>query len=156
EVGDAGSDLFSAQIATGAGQLASITGSLSNGAVPDFEDLYVIRIANPLTFSLTVEPGFNVQMFLFNITVNHQVFGLLANDDISEENAGARLLAAATDGTGVMVTTPGDYLLAITGFNNDPLSATGAIFNQLVTTEISGPDGPGGFNAFTGWSGGGA
>jgi uncharacterized protein (TIGR03382 family) len=53
----------------------------------------------------------------------------------------------------VIVALPGDYMIGVTGFNRDPVSQTGAIFSAASLTEVSGPDGPGGFNHHTGWTG---
>jgi hypothetical protein len=87
----------------------------------------------------------------------NNAFGLLGNDEIPLAPAGpSRLQPPATDGTGQVIPGPGLYLIAITGFNNDPTSAGGAIFNQALRTEVSGPDGPGGAQPHTAWTGDGA
>ena len=161
EIGDAGSFLGTAQAPTGIGgaNLNSISGHLTGGFFQgpgDFEDMYIIRITDPATFSCTVgTANFNSQLFLFNITLPGAAYGLLANDDQSGSDNRPRMTNVATDGTGLVVDLPGDYLLAITGFNNDPLSSTGPIFNQASLTEVSGPDGIGGFNRHIAWQGGG-
>ncbi|MCA9290868.1 MAG: hypothetical protein KDA25_07055 [Phycisphaerales bacterium] len=150
---DAGSFPFSAQPVAIAGFLGSIRGCLSSGplAGADFEDMYVIQIVDPAGFSAqTVAPNstFNTQLWLFSIDGT----GLLANDDVSVGDPLSRLLPMSNDGSGAQVSVPGNYLLAITGFNNDPSSDEGPIFNVPDQTEISGPDGPGGLSPITAWN----
>lgn len=156
EKGDAGPDGRTAQVpirGDGVLRLESIAGIIG-GRADDFEDMYVIRILEPTTFSIApVEANFNPVLYLFHMTVNVEALGLLANDDATEQNPLPRLVAMATDGTNAMVTAPGDYLLAIAGLGRVPISATGAIFDIESPTEISGADGPGGFNVLTGWTG---
>ncbi len=162
ERGDAGSSPLTAQapFLNGGTALNSISGNLSGPpsgrGVGDFEDMYYIGISDPTAFHITlINADFNPQFFLFNVTLANQAYGLLANDDTSLENTLPTLVSHATDATGVVITAPGDYLLAITGYGDQPLSITGLIFNQASPTEISGPDGVGGFNPLAGWTGGG-
>lgn len=156
EVGDAGSSLLTAQRPTlppGVTELQTISGNLDPTAA-DFEDLYIIDISQPVMFSMTTGIStFNPVLYMFNITVNDEAFGLLANDDQAAGNPIPRLLPAATDGTGAMINEPGLYLIAITGAGRFPLSSTGAIFIFANATEISGADGPGGINPHAGWAG---
>lgn len=158
EVGDAGSDVPSAQVPLrpiGVTSLGSISGSLAFGfGVSDYEDLYYFSVLDPGSFSIAPSfATFNPVLYLFNLTVNNEALGLLANDDMSEESNLPRLVSMSDDGTGVMVTQPGDYLLAITGAGRYPVSRTGPIFNLASPLEISGPDGPGGLNPLEGWAG---
>lgn len=163
EKGDAGSTLGTAQVpvAPGAGVLTlrTISGSLqgSRGGSSDFEDLYYFRVTNASGFRIRpITSNFNAVLYLFNVTVNFEGLGLLANDNENVESFLPQLLPAATDGTGVLLTTPGNYVLAIAGSGRVPVSRTGAIFNFASPTEISGPDGPGGLNPLQGWTGDGA
>ena len=158
EQGDAGSAILTAQKPerpVGAQSLQSVAGSLASGFnQPDYEDLYYIRIMNPGTFSIRpVFADFNVVLYLFNITVNGEGYGLLGNDNESPTSNLPKLTAFSTDGTGVQVSVPGDYVLAVTGFGRTPVSRNGPIFNLASPTEISGPDGPGGFNPLMDWTG---
>jgi hypothetical protein len=59
----------------------------------------------------------------------------------------------STDGTDIEITEPGLYLLAITVTPRQPVSENGAIFYFPTsdTTEVSGPDGPGGADEITDW-----
>lgn len=164
EIGDAGSTLSTAQRVVGVGQLSRIVGTLSTSGigvgdraaatgVDDFEDMYLIRIEVPSTFSFEVgSAAFNAQLFLFNITLPGEAFGLLASDDTAMSNA-PLLTSPATDGTGAQVVLPGLYAVAISGFGRVPVSQSGPIFHFATPTEISGPDGPGGLNPLAGWTG---
>ncbi|MGE3106751.1 MAG: hypothetical protein AB7G11_14845 [Phycisphaerales bacterium] len=158
EIGDAGSAVNTAQIPLrpiGATSLFSIEGVLATGVLGnDYEDLYFFRVVDPAQFSVTVATAdFNAVMYLFDITVNNELYGRLGNDNMSAESVLPRLTSAATDGTGVQITQPGDYLIAITGAGRVPVSRTGAIFNLGSATEISGPDGVGGLNPLSDWTG---
>lgn len=154
EIGDAGSLVSEAQAVVGVGQLNSIQGTLSNSlGAPDYEDMYLIEILSPTTFFFDLSAAqFDTRVFLFNVTLAGEAFGLLANDDT---NAGTTsfLTGLATDGSGAKVTQPGVYAIAITGQGRYPVSRTGPIFVFQSSTEISGPDGPGGINPHEGWDG---
>jgi len=158
ELGDAGSTIGSAQVPTrpfGAPALTSIAGSLSEGFItPDYEDLYLIRVTDPGAFAIRpLSADFNVVLYLFNITINGEGYGLLANNDESATSTLLKLTGSSTDGTGVILTFPGDYVLAVTGLGRMPSSRTGAMFNFASNTEISGADGPGGLNPLSSWTG---
>ncbi|QOI99308.1 MAG: hypothetical protein HRU70_01905 [Phycisphaeraceae bacterium] len=155
EVDDAGSFTRDAQAVVGVGSLRTIFGSLSSGAgIPDFEDMYLIRITDPLNFRFEIRnANFNPTLWLFNVTRADEGFGLLANDDESIDSLFPRLDRAATDGSGAAVTNAGIYAIAITASGRAPTSRSGLIFNLLSSTEISGPDGPGGINPHDGWTG---
>lgn len=159
ESGDAGSSVSSAQIpiGTSGAPINSISGVLTgNGLLPDFEDCYMIKIINPAAFSMrAVGANFNARLYLFNVTIAGAGYGLLDNDDQTGTNNLPLVNPLSTDGTNVHVTVPGDYMIAITGSSRHADSLTGHIYFHEIPTEISGPDGPGGFNALTGWSGAG-
>jgi hypothetical protein len=158
EVGDAGSFFGSAQITSGtSANLTTIYGSLSAGfGAGDYEDMYIIRIIDPANFSMRIDTtDFNAQLFLFNITLPLGAYGLLSNDDRSASDTRPLLGNMATDATGAKVALPGDYAIAVSGFNNDPLSSTGLIFGPATTFEVSGADGPGGLNHHIAWTGSG-
>ena len=50
----------------------------------------------------------------------------------------------------------GDYLLAISGYNYDPVSAGGLIWNNTPFGTERAPDGPGAGGAVNGWTGAGS
>lgn len=151
---DAGSVLSSAQLTRGEGSIRTIQGTLTGallGPGGDLEDMYIVRIAEPTTFTFSLaSANFNSALYLFNISQANEAFGLLGADD-SGESQGAVLTSIATDGSGAQVTNPGIYALVITFSGNRAQSRTGDIFTFDGTTEISGPDGPGGTNPHEGW-----
>jgi hypothetical protein len=153
ERGDAGSTLSTAQVTAGVGTIRSIIGTLQpadrgNG---DLEDLYLIRIAQPTTFSFSISAAnFSPTLYLFNISLAGEAFGLLGK---RADGAGAITLGGtATDGTGAQVTQPGVYMLCVTYEGNVPRSRTGNIFNFTTEGETSGPDGAGGLNPIENWT----
>lgn len=122
-----------------------------SGPAGDFEDMFLIRIDDPAGFSATTDATFGVfgtdfdtQLFLFSYTGR----GKLANDNETTFSAGKSAIPA-----GSLTSGPGLYYLAISGLGNDPLSAGGSIFTLSPPTEVSGPDGPGGADPITGWTG---
>lgn len=167
EQGDAGSLPQGAQTTTGTGSVTKIRGSLvgdtgaSIGPAPsDFHDMYVINIADPANFTATtvVRPDgpteFDTRLFLFQLNGT----GLLGNNDTfiiglgKGGGAGSILTNSSTDGTNVVITEPGLYLLAITNVAEQPYSGDfDFIFNFASSFEISGPDGPGGGSPIVNW-----
>ena len=175
ETCDAGSVPATAQAVTVVGQVKSIRGQLApcpalGVGVPDFEDMYLIRIQQPAIFCArtisgtedtdccggSIDPhhgtNFNTQLWLFRA----DGIGRLGNDNQSPfiPPGLSGFQNASNDGTGIVITTPGLYYIAVSGGpNRDPVSQAGLIFNQLATFEISGPDGPGGTLPINGWIG---
>jgi MYXO-CTERM domain-containing protein len=154
EHGDAGSLVSTAQITFGTGQLDSISGGLTGGArAGDFEDVYLIRVTDPLLFSIQSGSGdFDPVLWIFNVSQANQAFGLLANDNTPTSNF-PHLTAFATDGTGAALTKPGVYAVAVSGAGRYPVSNGGAIYFFANSTEVSGADGPGGILPHIGWAG---
>lgn len=155
EEGDAGSVAGNAQIPTGTGEIRTLTGRLGlRGGVFDFEDMYYLGVEDPGQFMLTItNANFDAQLYVFHITETGAALGLLANDNRDAETTIPQLVGVATDGTGVVLDLPGDYLVAVAGRGRVPVSATGSIFTFETSTEISGADGPGGLNRHIGWEG---
>ncbi len=154
EHNDAGSNLGTAQQTLGVGMINSISGTLGGSSLaPDFEDMYLIRVLDPLTFSMSVVGAdFDAQIFVFNVTLAGEAFGLLANDNTAAGNMPV-VTHLSTDGTGAKLGLAGVYAIAISGAGRVPISRTGPIFNFASPTEISGPDGPGGLNPHEDWTG---
>lgn len=147
EVGDAGSTIAGAQLindGTTADPVTSITGSIGGSGDAD---VYGIFISNPAAFSATTVGTAgslgDTQLFLFNSAG----LGVVTNDDAAA--GGLRSDIPAANG---FVTTPGLYYLAISTFNNDPLSASGFIFPNSFSG-VNGPTGPGGGSPLTGFDG---
>lgn len=96
---DAGSLPGDAQFTQGEGSLSTITGVLGGagaaaGGLDDFEDMYVIRIDEPMSFTATTAfpPGFaefDSRLYLFEVSG----LGLLGNEDTST-GLSARLIAS--------------------------------------------------------------
>lgn len=154
EGGDAGSMLASAQPTFGVGQIHSISGTLSGSLLlPDFEDMYLIKVTDPSIFQMKIiGADFDAQLWVFNVTLPGEAFGLLGNDNTILGNAPV-LGPLATDGTGAKISLPGVYAIAISGAGRVPVSQNGPIYNFVSPTEVSGPDGPGGFLPLSGWTG---
>lgn len=157
---DAGSTIgFAQPILATSTQITTIVGRLDSGfdpnalGVPDLEDMYLLQILDPNTFSFNlVGANFDAQLWLFNVTFPGEAFGLLANND-TPFSINPVLTRPATDLTGADVRFPGVYAIAISGLGRLPVSSTGQIFNFASPTEISGPDGPGGLTPHIGWTG---
>lgn len=146
--GDAGSLPASAQVASGAGPLAAITGQTGAEGITDFEDMYLIRIVDPVNFTATTvgtgtSNAFDTQLWLFDSNGR----GLLANDDDASQSGMAEedhstIPFMATDATGQTIPGVGVYYLAISGKDDDAECSVGnEMFAVAVDTEVSGPDG---------------
>lgn len=123
EIGDAPGMLPGQSVTGGANPLTAINGTISGG----FDaDVFRIFISSPATFSATTCCGFtsgslqNTQLFLFTPTG----FGILANDDFNGD-------FAALLGNLIPSLAPGEYLLAITGSDLDPIGNFGEIFPDV-------------------------
>lgn len=167
---DAGSFTSVAQIPIGIGSLGLIIGNLT-GPSPtpgfrgpgDFEDMYLIKITDPLVFCASTDPAdgglatFNTELFLFTGPKHPDGpgLGMFANDDNpGAANNESRITGFVTDASlGPAFIAGLDYYLAITGFSDVPQAGGLNIFNQALTTEISGPDGLGGAFPINNWSG---
>lgn len=116
EIGDAGNFPGTAQLV--AGGTDTIIGTI--GTLDD-EDLYRVTITDFSLFSATVsgntgDPLTDSQLFLFDLNGA----GLAHNDDISTVNRQAALPVGNALYSGL---TPGEYLIGITAWNNDPYYA---------------------------------
>ncbi len=154
ETTDAGSTLSTAQAVLGVGQLNTINGRLGGArSGEDLEDMYLIRVTTPGTFKFELlNSEFDSSLYLFNITLGNEAFGLLGNLE-TIDGVNAVLTSVSTDGTGAQISTPGIYALAITSSGRIPVSANGSIFNFTTLGETSGADGVGGLLPHIGWTG---
>lgn len=164
EMGEAGSLPGNAQPVSGSGgPVTVISGRLSGAGlgpagVGDFQDMYLIKIedVNAFRASTLIEfdgfAEFDAQLFLFQPD-GPDAFARLANQDATVGTTDPLLLPFSTDGTGVQLSGPGLYYLAISGQPSAPLSMSGPMFQFDLTTEVSGPDGNGGFDPVDGWTG---
>ena len=141
EGGDAGA--LPAGAASCLGAIDQIQGQFGGGMM--HADMYQISIPAGGGFSATTVGGanFDTQLFLFNAAG----FGIAANDD----STGGR--STLPLGNALLSSLPGGiYYLAITHFDNDPLSAGGLIFPSTPFNGVFGPTGSGGGSPINGWS----
>lgn len=143
---DAAETPGTAQIAYGTGSMTAIRGVVSGTDA----DVYAIRIPDFSQFSATTvggaSNGADTQLFLFTSSG----VGIACNDDTGSASQSTLPLGSALySGYG-----PGTYLLAISRFNHDPVSASGLIFPDTPTNGVYGPTGPGGGSPLLGWAGG--
>jgi hypothetical protein len=149
---EAGDSLATAGVVTG-GPASSIAGSLlsfgSCASTANDVDMYLIRICDPATFSATTVGGttMDTQLFLFDSAG----LGVVLDDDCP-----AGTLQSCLGSTIVGTRPLGNYYLAISGDNQDPLDAGGALIwaNTPFNVERA-PDGPGAANALASWDTGG-
>ena len=147
EVGDAGALPDTAQVPVGVGSLTSISGVIGPLSFTD-ADMYRFHIPVPGAFSATtVGTGgtlIDTQLFLFDLAGR----GVYGRDD----NPGTPRTTLPS-GSPLGPQAAGDYFLAITGFNLDPVSAGGLIFPNSPKTMLFGPTGPGGGSPISGYTG---
>ncbi len=151
ESGDAGDGFIDApQVVMGSGPLTAISGSTDAGA-GDHTDAYVIRITDPANFYATTEEAFDANAFadfdtrlwLFDMAGNP----IVGNDDWPGGSPFRSLItdAASWPGPGAVndnppPITPGEYVLVISGFSNDPEDVNG---NDLINLgDFSALNGP--------------
>ena len=142
EPGDAGGFLASA--ASCLGTVDQIQGQFGGGN--PHADMYQITIAPGGGFSATTVGGavWDTQLFLFDAAG----LGIAANDDSAAGQQSTLPL-----GNPLLASLPGGiYYLAISHFDNDPLSPGGLIFPIALATDVIGPTGPGGGLAINDWS----
>lgn len=140
EVGDAGNLPGSAQAVV---NQSIIRGSLSENGD---EDMYRITISNPGSFSALVvgfgnTPLLDSQLFLFNLDGT----GIAHNDDINFQ--GGMPLSHFPVGNALYSgLTPGDYLIAISGWDDDAKWNLGENAADYVFVNDPGTDGSGNGN----------
>jgi hypothetical protein len=112
-------------------------------------DMYVICITDPANFSASTVglAGFDTQLWLFRCDGT----GVVHNDD----SGGAQ--SRIDNSTGCLNgLQAGTYLLAITGYNQDPVDSGGnLLWNNSPFGAVRCPDGPGAANPMVGWTGSG-
>ena len=144
EAGDAGELPGTAQVPAGSGSLDAISGAITPAADAD---MYQVCLTGGGTFSATTGPPgshtFDTQLFLFDAAGN----GVYANDDSLGIGLGSLLPA----GHALTPATAGTYYLAVSAWDNDPVSAGGLIFPNTFN-DVDGPTGPGGALAISGWT----
>ena len=146
--GDAGSLPSTAQPAFGVGSLGTIIGQTGlEGEITDFQDMYIIRIVDPVNFTASTVGNalFDTQLWLFSADGR----GLLANDDDFDSGTLQSLIPFSSDDMSGQTIPLGEatYFLAISGFNDDarcdpdPPTPDNEMFFIANDNEVSGPDG---------------
>lgn len=140
---DAGDLPDTAAIAnTQTGALTSIRGTIATNDV----DMYLIDVCDAASFSASTVGGATIdtQLFLFNPDGT----GVVVNDDVV---GGTPLQSTITN---AFVTQNGQYLLAVTGYNRDPVDSSAALIwlNEPFRSERA-PDGPAASNPVAAWTG---
>jgi hypothetical protein len=142
EVGDAGELPATHQEPAGTGPLLAIEGEVSN--LRD-SDLYCIFIRDPASFSASTINAFgtlvDTQISLFRL----DGIGIAMNDD----GGGTELRAELT---GIPGLTQGEYLLGVSAFDRDPMSADGLIFDNTPFVALQLPIAPGGNKPLSQWT----
>lgn len=140
EQGDAGDLPATAQVPAGAGALTTIAGTI----VANDADMYCINITDTAAFFAETCAGANydTQLFLFR----SNGLGINMNDDSCSVQS--RMAAAAVGCANFQ--GPGQYLLAISRYNRDPIDAAAALLWAAGTGEHCA-DGPGAANVIAGW-----
>jgi hypothetical protein len=142
EQGDAGSILMSAQVVKGIGPVSSIRGQVDQ---PEDEDMFRICITGGKSFSAATVEGavFDTQLFLFD----RRGRGVFANDD-----SVGTLQSTLPAGDSLTPQAGGKHYLAISSYNNDPVSTRGLIFPSAPFGDVFGPTGPGGQLPVSDWT----
>ncbi len=145
EVGDAPDTVAGALAAGSLPTLTQIRGNIESGTDAD---VFLITLAVSGRFSATTNNGLgsigtgDTQLFLFDSSGH----GILANDDDGGANGGFKSTLPPTQ------LAAGNYLLAISTYNNDPFSSGALIFPNSPFTGVFGPVNAG---ALTSWGGSG-
>lgn len=139
--GDAGDLPGTAQVTMGVGALTMITGDHPANDV----DMFAINIVSPGSFSASTIglTTMDTQLFLFDSTG----MGVTMDDDDPSGVGGFQSII-----TGVFVSAPGLYYLAISNYNADPSSVGGLIWNNTPFDVERAPDGPGAGSPVISWS----
>jgi len=130
----------------GTGSLDAITGRIES--TPDDVDMFAIKIPDLSLFSATtVSPGTAVvdpSLFLFDSSE----MGVAANGDEGPTTQSTIPAGSLTGGGGM-------YYLALSLWDDKPISPSGEIFPDLFTFssngEVVGPSGPGGGQPISDW-----
>jgi hypothetical protein len=146
ETGDAGNLPGTAQIPQGSGPLLGIAGVLDPGDA----DMYKISICDAANWSATTVGGaaFDTQLFLFDSTGHG-----LSSDDDDPLGTGGTLSRLSSQ----FVPSNGDYYLALSGYDMDPIGDTsgGEIWLDTPYNVERRPDGAAAGEGVGGWDGSG-
>jgi hypothetical protein len=130
QVDDAGETLATAKPIDGVGPVTSISGILTSNDA----DLFRIYICDPANFSASTVGGTTLDSQLFLFAADGT--GVVMNDDEGVTNGASQSTITSEH---VASRPAGEYYLAITAYNKDPLdSSNAAIFPNSSTTSCFG------------------
>jgi hypothetical protein len=137
---DAGELPATAALPSGTGGLYRIEGTFTSSDV----DMYAIQICDHANFLATTvgQTTANTQLFLFN----QSGMGVASNDD---EVGGTSTQSKITS---QFVPSNGNYYLAVSVFNRDPMSAGGSIFGTPASRSEVAATGPGAASPVSAWT----
>ncbi|MFN9076353.1 MAG: hypothetical protein ACK5WD_06750 [bacterium] len=141
---DAGASVLGAQEIVSGGSILQIVGSVGPGSLlggADSADMYLVRITQPTTLSISTAGGdrggfasFDSALFLFRAVQSangtYSAEALLANNDADDGANGSFIGSAANDGSGFSITESGLYYIMITTAGLTPQSASGSALWQ--------------------------
>lgn len=129
---DAGSTVNTSKKLNGSGQLSLLSGSLSGDSrgQGDYQDVYQILISDVEAFKLNflgTEGGFDTMLWLFD----EDGRALLGNNDslIDGKPSPLSFLRNESSDGSFQLQNPGKYYIAISGFNSQPVSKLGSMFD---------------------------
>ena len=145
-----------AQVTRGGDLLDTIIGSTGGS---DLRDAYCIKIVDPSKFLATTDPAtapgasgdFDTRLFLFR----PDGAPLLANDNTPPSGAPflSTVTGVATDGSGSVLSKPGEYVLIVGGFSDHPLDAASTDLFVLSPFDVVAAPNPSA-GSFNHWQGG--
>ncbi|MDZ4752944.1 MAG: DVUA0089 family protein [Phycisphaerae bacterium] len=138
---DAGSTIGTAQVINVAGGLQTISGRLTGTAFTlgsDFQDVYQFAITDPMQFLIDLTGGgkngngsfanFDACLWLFS----EDGTPLLGNNDAFPGSNGPMLTNMSNGGFEVLISKPGIYYLAISGFASEPVNQGEPLWPSVV------------------------
>lgn len=131
-----------AQITRGPGELSLITGATSIQADP--RNAYCIKITDPANFVATTDNSintaantdFDTRLYLFDKKGQPVLF----NDDTSAITTApfpSTLTGVTNDGSGFVLTQPGEYILVVAGFPDKPLDNIASNLFNIGNTSVN-------------------
>jgi hypothetical protein len=147
---DAGQTLATAQTPAAANsEVRVITGVFG----VDDVDIYKVSVCDPQAFMATTRfsnPLLDTQLFLFKDNGR----GVIMNDEVPVGLPGANSHASTL--TGELIPASGNYFLAISRWDVDPMTASGTIWSDDPPNTVRAPDGTDPTGALASWTGSGA
>jgi len=142
--GDAGDLPGTVQVTNGSGSLVTITGNIANGSDVD---AFLIQIKDAENLYIEVlDTNFDPQTFLFDPAG----VGIVHNDDYPGLGLGSAINNAAYNAG---AHGNGNFIIAVSGFNRDPLDAGGQAIFSFSSYDGNQQRIPNDADPYTQWSG---